>query len=112
MSQILVATAAVMITRDPMTILPATVPKHELPILHAIFGEDNVQELDDQSDAQPMEVDTEGEVTRLENKYGPGKLEDTHGKGYKSEIARAMKDNAVEADAPAKAKGKSKTEAA
>jgi hypothetical protein len=95
MSQLLVATAAVLITRDPMTILPAVLPKHELPILHSIFGEDNVQVLDDQSDADPVELDSEGETTRLENKYGPSKLEETHGKAYKSAITQAMQANVV-----------------
>jgi crotonobetainyl-CoA:carnitine CoA-transferase CaiB-like acyl-CoA transferase len=35
-------------------------------------------------------------VTRLENKFGPGALEKTHGAAYKNAILREMKDNTVE----------------
>lgn len=103
MSKIHVATIALIITRDAMTILPTTVPKHELPMLQTVFGEDNVQVADDQSSAAlPVEIDAEGEVTRLENKFGPGALEKTHGAAYKNAILREMKDNTVEsADAEA-----------
>lgn len=84
-----VQTVTVMVTRDPMTILPATVPVHELPIMQAVFGEDNVNPVDS---AKPgvVELDVDGEATRLENKYGPEALEKAHGRNYKTGISRAL----------------------
>lgn len=97
MPKVLVATVALMITRDAMTVLPTTVPGHEVEIQKAVFGEDNVEVLEKQDDAAPVEIDSEGEVTRLEGKYGNGALEGAYGVNYKGAIARALKEHILSA---------------
>lgn len=106
MSNILVSTVALSITRDAMTILPATLPAHELPITQAIFGEDNVQVLDQPGAAVELEPSEEAE--RLERKYGTGALVEAYGANYKGAITRACKDAEVK---PAKAGKTDKTDA-
>lgn len=98
-AKILVATIALMVTRDAMTILPTTVPKHEVDVQRAIFGRENVQVLDDQSGAVPVEVELETEAERLEAKYGGGALEKAFGTNYQFAIAKAAKEHVVEAAA-------------
>lgn len=103
MSKLQVATVALIVTRDAMTILPTTVPVHERPIVEAVFGKDNVQEADDQSAAVPVEIDVEGEVARLEGKFGSDALEKAHGKNYGAAITDGVSTAAVKKTAKAKA---------
>lgn len=96
MSKVLVATIALSIARDAMTILPVTVPRHELKVQRAIFGKENVLEQDDQSDAKPVEIDVETEVERLAGKYGPGALEKAFGADFEEAIPQAAMQFVVE----------------
>lgn len=94
MSQkILVAAVALMVTRDAMTVLPASVPAHELPIMKAVHGEENVRELEDK--AESVELEGAAEAERLEAKYGRDALEKAYGANYKSAIASAVKQATV-----------------
>lgn len=93
MSQVF-AQVAVEIERDNMTILPREFPAHELPIAQGIFGEENVRVIEG-AKPEPVELDPEGEVGRLEQKYGTGALEKAYGVNFKSGIAKAMKDAEV-----------------
>jgi hypothetical protein len=90
-----VATVALEITRDAMTILPAVCPAHELPIKKAIFGSDNVQVLD--AKTEPVELDSEGEVERLVGRYGAEALEKSYGTNYAFAVPKACEDAAVKA---------------
>lgn len=103
MSKVQIATVALMVTRDAMTILPTLVPKHEFEIQKVIFGEENVQENDDQSEAGATEIDLATESDRLEAKYGPGALEKAFGANYKGAIARAAKEFVVKPEKAADA---------
>ncbi len=84
----LIKSAAVQITRDAMTILPRTVGRHELPVLHAVFGEDNVQEIGEGDG--PVEIEPENEVARLSARYGEGAVEKAFGASPKSAIAKLL----------------------
>lgn len=90
MSKILVAAVALSITRDPMTILPRELPAHEVPVVQAVFGEDNVEIHEDRK-LEPVELEAGGEAERLEAKYGGGALEKAFGANFKTGIAREMK---------------------
>lgn len=94
----LIAMCAIVITRDPMTILPREVPAHEVPIAQAVFGEDNVEVVGNVP-GQSVELDTSLEPERLVSKYGQGAVEAAYGVNYKSAIDKACKEHAVE-DAP------------
>lgn len=94
MSQkILVAAIALMVTRDAMTILPATVPVYELPIMKAVHGDENVRELEEK--AGHVELEGAVEADRLEAKYGRDMLEKAYGANFKSAIANAVKEATV-----------------
>lgn len=97
-TRILVATVALLVTRDAMTTLPVTVALHELPIQQAVFGEDSVVVREDQVTA-PVVISPGDEAARLEGRYGPEALEKAYGANYKGQIRKA----AIEAkvgDAP------------
>lgn len=96
MSKVTIPTVAISITRDAMTILPAVVPAHELPVVQAVFGEDNVEQV---REAGEVELDAAIEAERLVSKYGQGALESAFGTNFKTAIAKAI----GEAAAPAKA---------
>lgn len=85
--RILVSTVAMLVTRDAMTILPVTVPAHELEIQKAVFGEDNVEVRDIKT--SPTVVTLEDEAERLVGKYGGQAVEDAFGKNFKGAIAKA-----------------------
>lgn len=92
MTKMLIATASLLVIRDAMTILPVSVPAHEVDVMKALHGEENVRVLDGKT--EPVELDGETEAERLEAKYGPGTLSQAYGDAYKREIPRAMKDAA------------------
>lgn len=98
-NKIKVAAVALTITRDAMTVLPAVVPAHEVDIVKAVFGDDNVLVHD--TAQEPRELDPATEAERLVAKYGPDALEKTHGKNFAGAVARACKD--AEVKAPKKA---------
>lgn len=102
---ILVQMVAVMITRDAQTILPRDVPAHELPVLHAVFGEDNVQ-LQEGVNPGAVELDPANEAERLAGKYGTDALERTHGKNFAGAIVRACKEAEAKPEPEAKPEAK------
>lgn len=67
MSKIKVALLEVVVRRDAQTITPANVLPHELPVLHKLFGKENVN---DATQVGTFEVDPELEHERLSAKYG------------------------------------------
>lgn len=94
----LISLVAVMITRDAMTILPRDLPEHELPVVQAVFGEDNVQVLGPVED-QTVTLDSSLEAERLAGKYGTDALEKAYGTNFKGAIAKACAAAGVEAPA-------------
>ncbi len=94
----LIPLVAVVITRDPMTILPREFPEHELPVAQAIFGEDNVEVLGP-VDGETVALDPASEAERLAGKYGTDALEKAYGVNYKGAIAKAC--TALGSEAPA-----------
>lgn len=88
------------VTRDAMTRLPVTVPKHEIDVMLAIFGEDNV--LITNEDAGSIELEESEEGARLVSKYGDAAVVKVFGENYKGAVARACSDHEV----TAKPKGK------
>ena len=96
--KILVATVALMVTRDAMTILPTTVPAHELAIQRAVFGRENVRVLDDK--LAPVEIDPSIEAERLQQKYGGRALEKAYGSNFEQAIEKACAEHQVKAQKP------------
>lgn len=86
----LISMAAVVITRDAMTVLPRELPSHEVPVAQAVFGEDSV-EIIEENNGEAVEIDVEGEADRLVQKYGSGAVEATFGTNFKTAIAKAIK---------------------
>lgn len=97
-NRILVSTVALLVTRDAMTILPVTVPEHELEIQKAIFGEESIEVRENQK-TSPVIIDPEAEGDRLVGKYGAPALELAYGVNYKGKIAKELKQFKV-GDAP------------
>ena len=95
--RILVATVALLVSRDAMTILPVTVPAHELEIQKAIFGEDNVEVRE--IETAPVVISVDEEVVRLVGKYGAQAVEAAYGVNFKGAIAKAAAAEKV-GDAP------------
>ncbi len=95
--RILVSTVALLVTRDAMTILPVTVPAHEVKVQQAVFGEDNVEIRDIKT--PPAIVTAEDEAERLVGKYGGQAVEEAFGKVFKGAIAKAVAEAKV-GDAP------------
>lgn len=93
--KILVACVMLTVTRDAMTILPAKVPAHEVEIMKAVHGEENVREIEGPADA--VEIDPEGEAERLMQKYGREALEAAYGTNFKGKLAKACAEHAVKA---------------
>lgn len=88
------------VTRDAMTHLPTHIPAHELPIVQAIFGEDNVQVTSE--DAGTVELDPAEEGQRLVGKYGDAAVVKGYGENYKGAVAKACSSH----EATVKPKGK------
>lgn len=68
----------VVIRRDSQTIIPVTVPPHELIILREMFGHENVQ---NEKPVSTIEIDENGEFDRLCAKYNPAQITEVFGKG-------------------------------
>jgi hypothetical protein len=79
---------AVTVRRDAMTLLPAAVPQHELAVLKAVHGADNVYVQEGEAGSIELDPATEGE--RLEKKYGDLALVKAYGPGYEPAIAQAI----------------------
>ena len=90
--------AALLITRDAMTILPSEVPEHEVPVAQAVFGEDNV-EVQGVDESRVVTLDSSLEAERLAGKYGADALEKAYGTNFKGAIAKACEAAGVEAPA-------------
>lgn len=58
----------VLVRRDEVTTVPATVFEHELPILRALFGTDFVQEIG-RDTVEVADFDANDELARLQRKY-------------------------------------------
>ncbi|MDQ2150066.1 hypothetical protein RBI22_15210 [Alcaligenaceae bacterium C4P045] len=67
----------VTIRRDAQTITPTSVLEHELPVLRAIYGKENVQKTGTADKAR--EVETDQEYKRLADKYGMEALTTVYG---------------------------------
>lgn len=65
--KLLVAAVTVMVERDAMTTLPTTVAAHEVAILQAVFGDENVT---GETDAGVTTIELTEEAERLEKRYG------------------------------------------
>jgi hypothetical protein len=88
------------VNRDAMTKLPVTVPKHEVDVMLAMFGEDNVQITDE--NAGSIELDASEEGARLVGKYGEAAVVAVHGQNYKGAVLRLLESLEI----TAKPKGK------
>lgn len=97
----LIASKSLLITRDAMTILPRTLPAHELEVAQVVFGEDNIEVLGDGD--EPIELDPAQESARLEAKWGSEAVEKAFGANHKSKIAAACEAHAVKAGKTSKA---------
>jgi hypothetical protein len=97
--KIAVATVTLMVTRDSMTRLPVTVPAHELEVMQALHGTENVQELDEKPAPVMLDPATEGE--RLQQKYGRGLIAELYGAAPARKVAAMCKEHEVKAK-PAK----------
>lgn len=96
-----IATKSLRITRDAMTILPVTLPAHEVEVAQAAFGEDNIEILGEGEDS--LELEPANESSRLEAKWGPDVLEKAFGANYKTKIARECEAHVVKAGKTTKA---------
>jgi hypothetical protein len=92
---------AVQVHRDAMTKIPAFVPAHELRVLRAVHGKDNVYPIPD-VEAGSVELDPAAEGSRLREKYGEGAVVAAYGEGFDEAIFDAVSS----ADSVAKPKGK------
>ena len=94
----LIPVIALVITRDPMTILPREVPEHEVAVVQAVFGEDNV-EVTGKVEGAVIELDSALEADRLVQRYGQEAVEKAYGGNFKGAIDKECKAIAVEASA-------------
>lgn len=92
----LIPVVALVITRDPMTILPREVPKHEVAVVQAVFGEDNV-EVKGEVEGASIELDSSLEADRLVQRYGQEAVEKAYGGNFKGAIDKECKAVAIEA---------------
>lgn len=92
----LIPVIALVITRDPMTILPREVPEHEVAVTQAVFGEDNV-EVVGKVEGAAIEVDSSLEADRLVQRYGQEAVEKAYGGNFKGAIDKECKALAIEA---------------
>jgi hypothetical protein len=80
---------AVDVKRDAMTMLPLTVPSHELPILRRVHGKENVYTSVNR-DAGSTELDAETEAARLVAKYGQAAVVAAYGEDFEEKLAEAV----------------------
>jgi TPP-dependent indolepyruvate ferredoxin oxidoreductase alpha subunit len=88
-----VATVALMVTRDSMTHLHVVVPAHELEVMSALHGQENVRVLDEKTEAVELELTAEGE--RLEQKYGKGLIRELFGADSGRKVAKLAAEHEV-----------------
>jgi hypothetical protein len=67
------------VRRDAATITTVTVPEHELTILRAIHGKDQVYPDPKDPVAGSCLIDPEGEYGRMSGKYGPNQVAAVYG---------------------------------
>ncbi len=79
---------AVNVRRDAMTTLPNSVPQHEIAVLNAVHGKDNVYPSDEVVGSVELDPAAEGE--RLVAKYGEGPVHAAYGPGFDVRIAEAI----------------------
>jgi hypothetical protein len=68
---VMVPLVNVHVWRDTDSVIPVTVPAHEVEVLRAIHGGDNVTELGPDDDEVELPADAETELRRLRLKYKP-----------------------------------------
>jgi hypothetical protein len=107
-SKVLVPSVTVAVTRDAMTIIPVTVPAHEVRVIQVLHGAEHVAKTDEQP-TDKHEIDPASEAERLTMKYGPALLEKAFGAAFDLDIPKAVE--AAAAAAPAKGKAKPAAEA-
>lgn len=82
---------AVAVHRDMTTTIHTAVPEHEVPILKAIHGRDNVYPGDPNGESSLLDADAEFE--RLNRKYGEDPVANAYGAGRaEGDIRRAVQD--------------------
>lgn len=103
----LIKTTRVLIVRDSKTKTAVCPMLHELPILQALHGVNNILPLEGES--EPREIDETVEAERLAKRYGNEVVAAVFG-GLAAavNIAKALKENEAKSE---KAKKASKTEA-
>lgn len=88
-----VACVDLMVTRDSMTHVPITVPAHEVEVLMALHGQENVRVLESSPGATEIDPDAEGE--RLTQKYGEGLIRELFGATAGMKLAKLAADHEV-----------------
>lgn len=73
----LVSAVIASVDKDTMTSITREIPAHEVDVLKAVFGKDNVRQ---ERAAAPVALDLDKEFERLSAKYGPAAVEDAIGK--------------------------------
>ena len=76
------------VKRDAMTLIPATVPQHEVAVLRAIHGDTNVYDTDEAPGS--IELDPAAEGERLAAKYGEQAMVKAYGPGYAAAIGQVV----------------------
>ena len=99
--KMLVATAALMVSRDAMTHVPVTVPAHEVEIMQALHGVENVRVLEQKT--EPTEIDPAVEGERLEQKYGQGLIRELFGATAPAKLAKLAAEHEVKSAKTVKA---------
>lgn len=79
---------AALVILDTMTSVPVEIPAHELPVLQAVHGEEQVQIKE--STGEAVDIDEGTEPSRLINKYGQSAVEAAFGVNFRSAIAKAI----------------------
>lgn len=96
MSKTVVPLLSVTVRRDANTITPVTVPPHELTILRAIFGKENVQEGEQ---VGVVELESTEEHQRLSAKYGMQRVAKIYGDDDGDRLTEQVEKHAVKAKA-------------
>lgn len=93
MLKYIVPLIAVAIHRDMTTTIHTAVPEHEVPILKAIHGRDNVYPNGPNGEASLLDADAE--FDRLNRKYGEDPVGNAYGTRAEGDIRRAVEDNST-----------------
>lgn len=84
---LLVAAVTALVERDATTTLPVTVAAHELEVVKAVFGEENVT---GETPAGETVINLAEEPGRLERRYGADAVIATFGANFKGAITKAV----------------------